>query len=374
MALVSGIGAIYPHEHARIHPIPGKSRHVKVLGVTTWEDFPLAALGWWEKQEPTLVFETIPFLKVQWLSVAGGEDGTPASRNKTLTDPPVVELILRKETGVIPAFAITDIIIVYHADELEGLIVKGMTDVFCVAAREVKGATIEPLPLDEHTTFPQPMDYLGEPIVDKTLTFKLWNTKVMLRGAIHKQLITNVSSVPVILTPFDSSYMTILYETFEGAKYEHGVKTKTHYTSDHEFVARKRVVRVVTDKLIFTEPEDFARVTEVLGEGWEGIINRRRIVAIIGAGDPEAQPEDSMTMRMIRPPLPDGAGGVALANEAGEADGAKPKRPCPPPGLRLVWDPIDAGSLSVRASFVSGTWSDVDPARAAAPAAVGGGV
>jgi hypothetical protein len=48
--------------------------------------------------------------------------------------------------------------------------------------------------------------------------------------------------------------MTILYETFEGAKYEHGAKTKTHYTSDHEFVARKRVVRVVTDKLIFTEP------------------------------------------------------------------------------------------------------------------------
>ena len=252
------------------------------------------------------MFETIPFLKVQWLSAAGGEDGTPASRNKTPTDPPVVELILRKETGVFPAFAITDIIIVYHADELEGLIVKGMTGVFCVAAREVKGATIEPLPLDEHTTFPQPMDYLGEPIVDKALTFKLWNTKVLLRGAIHKQLITNVSSVPVILTPFDSSYMTILYETFEGAKYEHGVKTKTHYTSDHEFVARKRVVRVVTDKLIFTEPEDFARVTEVLGEGWEGIINRRRIVAIIGAGDPEAQPEDSMTMRMIRPPLPDG--------------------------------------------------------------------
>ena len=102
---------------------------------------------------------------------------------------------------MIPAFAITNIIIVYHAGELEGLIVKGMTEVFCVAAREVKGATIEPLPLDEHTTFPQPMDYLGEPIVDKTLTFKLWNTKVMLRGAIHKQLITNVSSVPVILTP-----------------------------------------------------------------------------------------------------------------------------------------------------------------------------
>ena len=50
MALVSGIGTIYPHEHARIHPIPGKSRHVKVLGVTTWEDFPLAALAWWEKQ------------------------------------------------------------------------------------------------------------------------------------------------------------------------------------------------------------------------------------------------------------------------------------------------------------------------------------
>ena len=78
--------------------------------------------------------------------------------------------------AALAAFAITDTIVVLHADELEGLIVKGMTGVlFCVAAREVNGAVIEPIPRDEHTTFPEPKDYLDELLVIKALTSQLWS-------------------------------------------------------------------------------------------------------------------------------------------------------------------------------------------------------
>ena len=135
-----------------------------------------------------------------------------------------------------------DVIRVFHVSELaRELNLDGQSDVFFVAAREGDKFSREPLPPDEHKTFPVPLDFLDGPIIASTITEMLSTVKMLLRRVVQAKLYTksdrSLDSVPL---HWPWPWWVLLRDMFEGTRSTSTTRTRTHVESDASHVARKR--------------------------------------------------------------------------------------------------------------------------------------
>lgn len=366
MAIVPGLGTVFAGEHGRSARVKGQRRsyHFRIEETMGFNDLPGMRQRYWRTDHPDA--EYADFLKVRWMSVADGDDGHAVCRGgRTVAAPGKTELVLRLEESYIPAYMLLDVIRVFHVSELaRELNLDGQSDVFFVAAREGDKFSREPLPPDEHKTFPVPLDFLDEPIITSTLTEMLSTVKMLLRRVVQAKLYTksdrSLDSVPL---HWPWPWWVLLRDMFEGARSTSTTRTRTHVESDASHVARKRKEQHDAQQLTFETEAELHCVAQVLGDGWGVMQNRESVkgafmISTQGAAC-AVEPADCTSMRVIR------------AHETtAEVEGPKAKKPrgrgAAPPGLRIVWSKMWGGSLSVAFSWVNETHFDLKAAEAAA--------
>ena len=188
MADVPDLGTVIVNEFGRIEKFEGKSYVFKIIQTLPYLGLPTRSKRYWCKEHENI--RNADFLKVQWLSEAGGDDGHWAAEHKTIADESITELVLRKEVSYIPAYMLEQIVIVFHVDEELIHNTKGMSDVFVVTRREKKNVKeLELLPRGDHVTFTRPLDFLGSPKKIRVLSTMSWTLRLFLRKAIHNVLI-----------------------------------------------------------------------------------------------------------------------------------------------------------------------------------------
>ena len=367
MADVPDLGTVIVNEFGRIEKFEGKSYVFKIIQTLPYLGLPTRSKRYWCKEHENI--RNADFLKVQWLSEAGGDDGHWAAEHKTIADESITELVLRKEVSYIPAYMLEQIVIVFHVDEELIYNTKGMSDVFVVTRREKKNVKeLELLPRGDHVTFTRPLDFLGSPKKIRVLSTMSWTLRLFLRKAIHNVLIGLQSDKPdgFTITMFDEVWWGIAKNLFDGAREKNGVRQKTSYDSDEAFTGSRAREKADTEGLMFETPAELELIVKVLGVGCLGIMNRTTLRGLLNSGMP-CEPSDFITMRIISapsgPPPPGWAPSVPSEpedNEGAEGEGepqAK-KRACAPPGVRFTWSPLWGGSLSVRLSWLSMTHHD----------------
>jgi hypothetical protein len=394
-AVVPGYGVVHEGEYGTIEQFEGKSYIFKILKTIPYKELPEGTKRKWCKEHENICHAD--FIKVQWCSIAGGGDGHRAAKQRTVeVDGELTEVIVRKETSYLPAYTLMDVVIVFHVDEIKGLVnVKGMRDVFFVAAREADKFSTEPIPRSEHVTFPlRKKDFLGEdvfgaPFIGETI----WNLKSILRTKIHTMLMSTASGLTsgFTLEPFPGYMWAVLVALFEGARAGVGSRSRTWIESNDQLQARKAWLRSQTSTLTLETATELEIGAQILGRGWHTVMNKAAVNGALGVGMTNEYgfvvPEDAHTMRVIRPPMDDGGddsddsagaggggggevagggGGGASSGDAAEPEKKKFKRPRAPPGIRLAWDGHLGGKLSVNLSWLSLTHHDANNAAAAA--------
>ena len=138
---------------------PKKSRFGKIVDILHFAEPSAEEQAFWSGDDTRC--KLAMFCRLQWASVAGGADGHPLARSRSVDREypncaDVTELILRQEVTLWPMANIKDIVLVVPADDIRpgSIDVRGMHGFYCINRIENESGELENVDATSYALFP----------------------------------------------------------------------------------------------------------------------------------------------------------------------------------------------------------------------------